>query len=139
MTANPPKPKGLVPHLVIDGAAKAIEFYSKAFGATEMFRMPAQDGKRIMHAELKIDEGTLYLADDFPEYCGGASRAPKGPTPVTLHQYMADVDASTKRAEAAGAKVVMPPTDMFWGDRYAQVQDPFGHSWSLATPLPAKS
>jgi PhnB protein len=133
----PDVPVGLVPHLVVSDGAAAIEFYKKAFGAQETMRMPAEDGKRLMHAQLRIGESTLYLADDFPEFCGGKPRNPKalGGTPVTIHQYVRDVDASIKRAADAGATVVMPAADMFWGDRYGQVNDPFGHNWSFATPL----
>lgn len=133
----PPKPVGLVPHLVVDGASSAIEFYKKAFGAEEMFRMPAEDGKRLMHAEIRIGPSTVYLCDDFPEYCGGKSRTPAalGGTPVVLHRYVPDCDAAIDRATGAGAAVEMPAQDMFWGDRYGAVKDPFGHSWSFATPL----
>lgn len=136
-TPTASNPTGIVPHLVVDGAARAIDFYKKAFGAEEVRRVPAEDGKRLMHAQLQIGPSTLYLCDDFPEYCGGKSSAPtslKG-TPVTLHQYVKDCDAALKRAADAGAKVTMPAQDMFWGDRYGQVTDPFGHLWSFATPL----
>lgn len=125
---------GLVPHLVVDGAADAIDFYTRAFGAVELCRMPSPDG-RIMHAEMRIGDATFYLCDDFPEMCGGTARNPKalGTSPVTIHRYVKDCDAAIAKAEKAGAGVVMPATDMFWGDRYGQVQDPFGHFWSLAT------
>lgn len=131
------KPKGLVPHLVVEGAASAIEFYKKAFGAEEVMRMPHEDGKRLMHAELKVAGDTLYLCDDFPEFCGGKKRNPKalGGTPCTIHQYVASADDAISRAQQAGATVTMPASDMFWGDRYGQVQDPYGHTWSFATPL----
>lgn len=131
------KPTGLVPHLVVGNAAKAIDFYKHALGAEEIKRMPDESGKKIMHAELKVGASILYLCDDFPEYCNGKSRTPSalGGTPVTIHQYVQNCDAAVKRAADAGATVTMPPQDMFWGDRYAQVTDPFGHSWSFATPL----
>jgi PhnB protein len=134
------QPVGLVPHLTVDNAAKAIEFYTQAFGATEVHRMPAEDGRRLMHAQMTIDGSTLYLCDDFPEYRGGKSSSAKalGGTPVVIHRYVPDVDAAVARAARAGATVTMPPTDMFWGDRYAQVADPFGLTWSLATPLTKK-
>lgn len=125
----------LIPHLVIDGCAKAIEFYKKAFGAEEVARIAAPDGKRIMHAELQIGSSVVFLADDFPEFCGGKSEAPtslKG-TPVTMHHYVPDCDAAIQRAEAAGATVLMPAGDAFWGDRYGAIVDPFGHKWSFAT------
>jgi PhnB protein len=127
--------EGLIPHLVCDPCADAIEFYKKAFGAEEVCRMPAPDGGRIMHAEIRIGGRPLFLADDFPEYCDGKSSSPKalGGTPVTIHQYVEDCDAAIRRAADAGATVVMPAEDMFWGDRYGVVLDPFGHKWSLAT------
>src|SRR5438445_356023 len=110
--------ENLIPHLVCDPCAAAIEFYKKAFGAEELSRMPSPDG-RIMHAALRIGTSTLFLADDFPEYCGGTSQSPKSlkGTPVTIHRYVKDVDAAMKQAQDAGAVVVMPATDMFWGDR----------------------
>lgn len=128
---------GLVPHLVVNGAAKAIDFYKKAFGAEELSRHPAQDGTRLMHAELKIGPSTVYLCDDFPEMCAGKSRTPValGGTPVVMHQNVRDTDAAIKRAADAGAKVTMPAADMFWGARYGQVQDPFGHTWAFGGPL----
>lgn len=121
-------------HLVVDGAAKAIEYYKKALGAEELFRMPAPDG-RLMHAELRIGNSAVMLADDFPEWTGGKARTPKalGGSPVVLHCYVQDCDAAIERARKAGGTVTMPPQDMFWGDRYGKVQDPFGHEWSFAT------
>jgi PhnB protein len=131
---------GLIPHLVVNGAVKAVEFYKKAFGAVEVRRMPAEDGQRLMHAELTIGDATLMLCDDFPEYCGGVSRAPKpgAPTSVTLHIDVPNCDAAIDRAVTAGATVKMPAMDMFWGDRYGQVIDPFGHEWSFAHRLTAE-
>jgi len=131
----PPGREGLIPNLVCDTCADAIEFYKKAFGAEELGRMPAPGGEKIMHAAILIDGKPVFLADDFPEHCGGKSRSPKalGGTPVTIHRYVADCDAAIQRAEEAGATVDLPPQDMFWGDRYGMVTDPFGHSWSLAT------
>jgi PhnB protein len=128
---------GIVPHLVVSNGPAAIEFYKKAFGAEEVMRMPAEDGKRLMHAELQVGSSKLYLCDDFPEYCNGKSRtvATLGGTPVTLHQSVRDCDAAMKRAADAGATITMPAQDMFWGDRYGQVRDPFGHMWSFSTPL----
>jgi len=127
----------LIPHLVVKGAVKAIEFYKAAFGAVELSRMPTEDG-RLMHAALSIGEATLFLCDDFPEYCGGVCRAPSGPSPVTLHLIVASADAAIAAAAAAGATVTMPAADMFWGDRYGQIVDPFGHSWSFSNPLTAE-
>jgi len=128
---------GLIPHLVVNGGAKAVEFYKAALGAEEIIRMPAPDG-RLMHASLKIGDAQLMLCDDFPEHCGGVSRAPKGPTPVTLHLCVPNTDAAIARAAAAGATVTMPADDMFWGDRYGQIVDPFGHTWSFSHPLTAE-
>ncbi len=124
----------ITPHLVIDGASKALEFYKQAFGAEEIRRMPGPDGKELMHAELRIGDSIIMLADEFPEM-GLPNRSPKalGNTSVTIHLYVNDVDAAVARAQKAGAKVTMPVSDMFWGDRYGQVTDPFGHLWSLAT------
>jgi len=134
-TPVPPGEEGIIPHLVVGNASEAIEFYKKAFGAEETMRMPSPDGSKIMHAQIKIGDATVYLSDDFPEFCGGQSRDPKhlGATPVTIHRYVADVDAAVAQAEKAGATVTMPVEDMFWGDRYGVLSDPFGHQWSLAT------
>lgn len=131
----PPGREGPIPHLVCHPCAEAIEFYKRAFGAQEAARIPAPDGRRIMHAEVLIDGKPVYLVDDFPEYCGGKASSPLalGGTPVTIHRYVADCDAAVRRAEQAGATVKLPATDMFWGDRYGVVVDPFGHAWSFAT------
>ena len=127
--------EGLIPHLVCAPCADAIAFYKKAFGAEEVRRAPSPDGRRIMHAEVRIGGRPLFLVDDFPEFCEGKSETPKalGGTPVTIHQFVKDCDAAIRRAEQAGAIVKMPPADMFWGDRYGVVTDPFGHQWSFAT------
>jgi len=131
----PKNREGMIPHLVCDGCAAAIEFYKKAFGAKEAGRMPAPDGQRIIHAEIIIDNRPLFLNDDFPEYSAGKSQSPKGlgGTPVTVHRYVEDCDAAIDRAREAGATVKMPAMDMFWGDRYGVVVDPFGHQWAFAT------
>jgi PhnB protein len=133
----PPGREGPIPHLVCNPCADAIEFYKRAFGAEEVARIPAPDGRRIMHAEVLLDGKPLYLVDDFPECCGGKASSPQalGGTPVTIHRYVPDCDAAVRRAEQAGATVNMPPTDMFWGDRYGVVVDPFGHTWSFATHM----
>jgi PhnB protein len=125
---------GITPHLgIADGrAAEAIDFYVKAFGAEEAMRMPADDGKRLMHAHVRINGGSLMMHDDFPEYTGGPMAAPSG---VTLHLQVDDADRWFGRATAAGATVVMPLGDQFWGDRYGVVKDPFGHSWSIGSPI----
>jgi uncharacterized glyoxalase superfamily protein PhnB len=129
-----PIPKGyhiVTPSIVVRGASEAIEFYKKAFGAVEMGRMPGPGGK-IMHAELRIGDSRIMLADAFPEYGSNSPLALKG-TPVFIHLYVNDADAVFQQAVAAGAKPIMPPADMFWGDRYGQVEDPSGHRWSIAT------
>jgi PhnB protein len=122
----------LTPHLVVKGANQAIEFYKKAFGAEEVRRMPGPDGKSIMHAELKIGDSRLFLVDEFPEMdCRGPQSI--GGSPVTIHMYVNDADVAFDKAVSAGARVRMPLADMFWGDRYGVLADPFGHSWSIAT------
>ena len=121
----------VTPHLVCAGAANAIEFYKKAFGAEEQARLPGPDGK-IMHAAVKIGDSTVMLVDEMPEWGSLGPKALKG-SPVTIHLYVDDADRFVERAAKAGAKVTMPVADMFWGDRYGQLQDPFGHHWSVAT------
>lgn len=129
-----PIPEGahsLTPHLVCAGAAQAIEFYARAFGAVEEFRMPDPDGK-LMHACVRIGDSQLMLVDEFPDHGRLGPKALNG-SPVTIHHFVDNVDAVVKQAAEAGATVTMPPTDMFWGDRYAALVDPFGHRWSVAT------
>lgn len=129
-----PIPEGftsITPHLVVNGAAGAIEFYKKAFDAVEMGRMPGPDGK-LMHAMIKIGNAFVMLADEFPDYGCLGPQALKG-SPVYLHLYVEDVDAAYQQAVAAGGTAKMPPADMFWGDRYGQLEDPYGHVWSIAT------
>lgn len=131
------QPQGLIPHLICSPCKDAIEFYKKAFGAEEVTCLKSPDGERIMHAALQLSGHTVFVADDFPEYCGGKSSTPTalGGTPVTIHRYVPDCDAALRMAEEAGAEVKMPAQDMFWGDRYGVLIDPFGHSWSVATRL----
>lgn len=136
MTTSPVKkiPEGMhsvTPHLICAGAADAIEFYKKAFNAAEMSRLPGANGK-LMHASVRIGDSTVMLTDEMPDYGALGPKALKG-SPVTIHLYVEDVDAFAARAVAAGAKVTMPVADMFWGDRYGQLEDPFGHKWSIAT------
>lgn len=121
----------VTPHLVCAGASDAIEFYKKAFGATEMARMPGPGGK-LMHAMVRIGDSNVMLVDEVPEWKSLGPKMLKG-TPVTLHLYVEDCDAVFKRATDAGATPIMPLADMFWGDRYGIVEDPFGHRWSIAT------
>ena len=119
------------PYLVVNDAARAIEFYKRAFDATEQVRMDGPDGK-IGHAELKIGDSMIMLGDEMP---GRGNRSPQslGGSPVGIFLYVTDVDAAFQKAVDAGAKVEMPLENMFWGDRYGKLTDPFGHSWSMAT------
>src|SRR5688572_27998902 len=121
----------VTPHLVCEGAAQAIEFYKKAFGAQEVARLPGPDGK-LMHAQITINGAPVMLVDDFPDWGSHGPKALKG-SPVTIHLYVDDVDAVVARAVKAGATVTMPVADQFWGDRYGKLEDPFGHHWSVAT------
>lgn len=123
----------ITPYLVCAQCAEAIAFYKKAFGAEEIMRMPMQDGK-IGHAMLRIGDSNLFVADEYPDYGAYGPLTLKG-TSVTIHLAVADVDALWQRATAAGATVRMALADMFWGDRYGQLDDPFGHRWSLATHI----
>jgi PhnB protein len=129
--AERPQIKGVVPYLTVRGAAEAAEFYKRAFAAEEMMRMPADDGKRLMHCHLRINDGDLMMSDEFPEYGAGLGDGPRG---VTLHLQVDDADAWFERAVAAGAKVTMPLAEQFWGDRFGQLQDPYGHTWSIGAP-----
>jgi PhnB protein len=121
----------VTPHLVCAGASDAIEFYKKAFGAVEEVRLPGP-GNRLMHALIRINGSAVMLVDEMPEWGALGPKALKG-SPVTIHLYVEDVDAFFKRAVDAGAKATMPVADMFWGDRYGKLEDPFGHHWSVAT------
>jgi uncharacterized glyoxalase superfamily protein PhnB len=128
----PEKFHTITPYLIVRDAAKAIAFYKKAFGAEEIMAMPGPDGKGVMHAEIRIGDSMVMLTDENPAW---EAKSPQsyGGTPVSLHLYVSDVDASFKRAVDAGAQVRMPIADMFWGDRYGKITDPFGHQWGLAT------
>jgi uncharacterized glyoxalase superfamily protein PhnB len=128
------KPDGyhtLTPYMTVRDAARAIEFYKQAFGATEKGVAKGPDGK-IMHAELRIGDSVFMLADEFPEF-GSLSPQSTGGSGMGLHIYTEDVDSAFDRAVKAGAQVDMPVSDMFWGDRYGKLSDPFGHKWSIAT------
>jgi PhnB protein len=128
---------GLTPHLQIGDAkaAEAIDWYGRAFGATELHRQVADDGRRLMHAHLLVNGASLMLHDEFPEYVGPEEAGPAGGSGLTLHLQVDDVDAWFERAVEAGARAAMAPADMFWGDRYGQVVDPFGYRWSIGAPL----
>lgn len=129
-----PIPTGMhsvTPHLICAGAADAIDFYKKAFGAAEMSRLLGADGK-VMHAMLRIGDSAVMLVDEAPAHGMLGPKALKG-SPVTIHLYVEDVDALVARAVAAGATITMPLENTFWGDRYGILEDPFGHRWSVAT------
>src|SRR5215470_10767430 len=129
-----PVPEGMrtvTPHLVCAGAAEAIEFYKKAFGAVEASRLPGPQGK-IAHAMIRIGDSAVMLVDEMPDWRALGPKSLKG-SPVTVHLYVDDADAFVARAVKAGAKVTMPLADMFWGDRYGKLEDPFGHLWSVGT------
>ncbi len=131
-----PIPEGyhsITPYLAIDGAAEAIEFYKKAFGAKEIFRMPGPDG-RIGHAEIQIGDSRVMLADENPEM-GNQSPKSIGGSPVGFMVYVEDVDRVFQQALAAGAKVLRPLKDQFYGDRSGNLEDPFGHKWTLGTHI----
>jgi len=129
-----PVPEGyhaVTPHLSIRDAARALELYGKALGAEEMFRMPGPGGA-VMHAEIRIGDSVVMIGEEAPQM-GSSSPQTLGGSPVSLMLYVPDVDASCSRATASGFQVRMPPTNMFWGDRYCQLEDPFGHLWAMAT------
>lgn len=134
--AAAPSPAGrhsITPHLVVRGASHAIEFYRRAFGAKEVYRMPSPDGFGIMHADLIIGNGHIYLCDEMPQMQTNRSPQALGGSPVTIMLYVDNVDQVYKQAVEAGGTATMPPADMFWGDRYGKLLDPFGHDWALAT------
>lgn len=122
----------VTPHLIVKGAAEAIEFYKRAFGAEELCRIPGPDGGKLIHAAIQIGTSKVFLVDEFPEF---GSVAPQNSTPITLHLYVEDADAAFDKAVEAGATATAPPADMFWGDRYGRLVDPFGHHWSIASHL----
>ena len=136
MSKVSPIPEGygsITPYLVIKGAAQAIEYYKKVFGASELFRMDGPDGK-VGHAELQIGTSRIMLADENPSMGQGHARASTiGASPISLYLYMPDVDNVVEQAVAAGAKVLKPVQDQFYGDRSGFIQDPFGHLWGVAT------
>jgi uncharacterized glyoxalase superfamily protein PhnB len=128
----PPGHQAVQPYVIVPDVRKAIAFYEKAFGAQEIVVMVAPDGKSVMHAEMKIKDSFVYLGEENPVW-GAKSAKTIGASPVSLHLHVEDVDAVVQQAVAAGAKTVMPPMDMFWGDRYGKVEDPFGLQWGIAT------
>ena len=135
MSTLKPVPDGfhtVTPYLAIKGAVQAIDFYKRAFGAQERFRLPGPDGKSVGHAEIVVGDSILMLADEMPEYGNRSPQSLNG-TPVFFGLYVTDVDASFQKALAAGAKVVKPLADQFYGDRTGTVLDPFGFIWTLMT------
>ena len=132
------KPAGspsVIPYLTVRDTPKAIEFYKQAFGATEVCKHLMPDGKTIMHAEVKIGDSVVYLSEENPQWGCFSPLALDKPSPVTVHMYVPDVDATFARATEFGATTTMPPMDAFWGDRFGKLTDPFGHQWSIATHL----
>jgi PhnB protein len=129
----PAEYRGAVPYLSVKDAGRAIEFYKKAFGAREVMRMPQPDGK-IGHAEIRIGDAPIMLADEFPEM-NFLSPQSIGGTPVNILIYVTDVDKLVEQAVATGAKLMRPVVDQFYGDRLGALEDPFGHSWSFATHI----
>lgn len=126
--------KSFVPHIVVSNAAKAIDFYKQAFGAIEVARFPAPGSNKIMHAYLEVNGGHLMLNDDMSEFSGENPTTPEalGGSPVILHLQVENADRAWKQAVAAGAQVTFPIADQFWGERYGQLRDPFGHKWSIS-------
>jgi PhnB protein len=132
VSAIPEGYHSITPYIIVNDAANAINFYKHAFGAIEIYRHYSPDGKSVINAELKIGDSIILLSDEFPL---GKCRSPKsiGGSAVTIHLYTEDVDRVFNQAISAGATVIMPVMDMFWGDRYGQLFDPYGHIWSIAT------
>jgi PhnB protein len=122
----------ITPYITVRGAVQAIDFYKRAFGAQEIERMTDPAGKRVMHAEIKIGDSVVMIGDESPQQ-GCVSPQTLGGSAASLFLYVPDVDAAFKRAVDAGAKADMAPTDMFWGDRFGKLTDPFGHQWAMAT------
>ena len=134
----PPGYHTITPHIVVNDARKAIEFYKKAFGA-EVRGTADGPGGKVMHAEIKIGDSVLMLNDEMPEYGAMSPTGTKADTCVSLHLYVEDADKVFAQAKAAGAVETMPLADQFWGDRYGKLRDPFGHSWSIATHIKDQS
>jgi len=123
---------GVTPYLTVRGAKAAVDFYRRAFGAEEVRRVEAEDGERLLHCHLRINGSHVLMSDEFREHGDGLEEGPMG---VTLHLQVDDADKWWHRAISAGATPVMPLADQFWGDRYGQVRDPFGHRWSIGAPI----
>jgi uncharacterized glyoxalase superfamily protein PhnB len=135
MTTVQPIPTGfhtVTPYLVVYDANAAIDFYKRAFGAEDLCRLPGPDGQRIMHATIRIGDSMIMLSDEFREH-GHTAPTSLGGSPVSIHLYVNNVDAVFEQAVLAGATIAMPIQDMFWGDRFGKLTDPYGHQWSIAT------
>ena len=128
--SSPEGMRSVTPHLICAGALQAIDFYKKAFGAVEALKLAGPDGK-LVHAALRIGDSMIMLAEENPAYGALGPKTLKGSS-VTIHLMVKNADAAIAQAAAAGAKVTMPAADMFWGDRYGQIEDPYGHRWSIA-------
>lgn len=123
----------VIPHLTIRGASEALDFYEKAFGATNIFKLPLDDG-RLMHGSMEIGGQMIFVCDEFPEH-GGKGPQTLGSTPVAIHLQVENCDEVFQKAVEAGCEIRMPMEDAFWGDRYGRLTDPYGHEWSVATQL----
>jgi PhnB protein len=135
-SSTPKRYHTITPHITVRNADAAIAFYKAAFGAEEVYRMAAPNGNGIWYAELKIGDSFIFLNDEYPDAdMGGISPNTLGGSPVIMHLSVDDVDAWFERAVRTGASVTMPLENMFWGDRYGKLVDPFGHQWSLASPI----
>ena len=124
--------QSVTPYLVVSSGEHAIDFYKRAFDAVEVYRMPAPDGTRLLHATLNIRGSDVMLSDEFPEHGGNRGPDIVGSTTVSIHLWVPDADKAFAQAVGAGATIIMPLADMFWGDRYGKLRDPFGHEWSIA-------
>lgn len=129
-----PQLQGVVPYLTVRGASEAAEWYRRALGAEEVMRMPEEGGTRLMHCHLRINGGDVFMSDEFPEY-GENSSLGDGPRGVTMFLGVDDADRWYNRAVEAGATVRMPIADQFWGDRFGEVVDPYGHGWAFGSPI----
>jgi PhnB protein len=128
-----PKEDQFIPHLIVSDGLAALEFYHAAFGAEKGYSMMAPDGKRVMHGELTLDGHKFFISDEFSESEGGSCKSPQtlGGTSVRITLQVDDADQTVERAVAAGARVLMPVADMFWGARYGKIVDPYGHEWGI--------
>ncbi|HEX2207203.1 MAG TPA: VOC family protein [Longimicrobium sp.] len=131
-----PVPQGVTPYLMVRGASQAAEWYKRAFGAEEVMRMPAEGSDKLMHCHLRINGGDVFMSDEFPEYGASLGEGPRG---VTMFLAVDDADRWYNRAVEAGATVRMEIADQFWGDRFGEVVDPYGHGWAFGSPIKKNS